>query len=144
LDVSKAFDNERYTTLFEKLNDLGLPKYYLELIKAIYLNQNVRVKYGASFSEKWSIKCGVRQGGILSPLLFNVYINELINKLSKCNFGCKLGITSSNVIGYADDLVLLAPTAAALQLLINKASSELANIDLSFNSSKSKVIIFKR
>ena len=57
--------------------------------------------------------------------------------------GCKLGILSSNIIAYADDLVLLAPSAEGLQKLIDKAYNEALDIDLKFNYKKTKCIVFK-
>lgn len=142
LDISKAFDKVDYSILFDKLLKLGVPYYYLGIIKNIYNNQTVRVKFGNNLSECWKINNGVRQGGILSPFLFNVYINDLIDSISKCNIGCKLGAVSSNIIGYADDIVLLAPSVDALQYLFTTSLEELTRINLSFNCLKSKLMVF--
>ena len=59
------------------------------------------------------------------------------------NVGCKLGIFNGNIIAYADDIVLLAPSANALRLLLNEISSCASEIELSFNYEKSKVMIFR-
>ena len=101
--------------------------------------------YGISlfFSEEWKINNGVRQGGVLSGLLFNVYINSLIEKISSLKQGCKIGIHSSNIIAYADDIVLLAPSKKALQMLLEEAVKESHDMDLEFNSNKSKYMVFR-
>ena len=94
-------------------------------------------------SDEWMIKNGVRQGGVLSGLLFSLYINSLLNRIEKCKYGCKMGILKANVIAYADDLVLLAPSAFGLQVLINEAVDEAFCLNLKFNKGKSKWMIFR-
>ena len=60
---------------------------------------------------------GVRQGGVLSPLLFNLYIRELSLALNCINAGCCLGHLIINHLLYADDVVLVAPSTKGLQRL---------------------------
>ena len=61
-----------------------------------------------------SISIGVKQGGCLSPNLFSVYLNKLIEILRNCNIGCRYG-NHMGVYCYADDLSLLSPTFTGLQ-----------------------------
>ena len=56
---------------------------------------------------------GVRQGGILSPFLFRLYIRDLITKLTNTGFSCNIRGTIITVLCYVDDMVLLAPSWAA-------------------------------
>ena len=104
-------------------------------------NQFVKVRYGNSFSDEWKLCNGVRQGGILSALFFNIYIDSLITRIANSNIGCKLGIIRSNVIAYADDVVLLAPTPTSLQLIIDIAFSDTNELDLTLNVVKYKSVI---
>lgn len=107
------------------------------MIKNLYANQIINVKYGNAFSStSWQLKKGCRQGGIMSPLLFNVYIDSLIKEISECKMGCKLGTTASNIIAYADDIVLLTPSLSSMQYLIDKIAIGLKNIDLEININK--------
>ena len=84
-----------------------------------YLNQSLYVRWGSVLSNFFSVNNGVRQGGMLSPLLFNVYIDYLSLSLSKLYLavGCCCGKTVVNHL-YADDIVLLAPSAKGLQRLL--------------------------
>ena len=142
LDFSKAFDNVNHKILISKLKDMGIPPLYLNLIKFWYSNQNAKVRYNGRYSENWKICNGVRQGGVLSGLFFCIYINALIDKISNLKIGCRLGLHSSNIVAYADDIVLLAPSASSLQDMMNIVNDEALKLDLQFNVDKCKTMIF--
>ena len=143
IDVSKAFDSVNHEILKKRLLKCGIPRIFVNLIHYWYGNQWVNVRFLSCISEDWKIGNSVRQGGVLSGLLFGIYIDALIDKISAMNVGCKLGIVSSNIIAYADDLVLLAPSAKALQMLINGALDEARSLDLEFNNKKTKCMVFR-
>ena len=69
------------------------------------------VRWGSTHSEFFPIGNGVKQGGILSPLLFNVYMDNLSLQLHRKSIGCSVGSTVINHMLYADDVVLFAPSA---------------------------------
>ncbi len=83
---------------------------------------------------------GVSQGGILSPLLFNVY--DLSRSLSKLPIGCCSGENVIHHLMYADDIVLLSPSAKGMQRLPDKAYAYGCEYDILFNSQKSQLMIF--
>ena len=143
IDISKAFDSVDHKILMEKLFAYGIPVSYINIIQYWYSHQFVRVRYGSKFSNEWRICNGVRQGGVLSGLFFSIYIDALINKISNSKYGCKLGVVRSSIIAYADDIVLLAPSATGLQALIDIAHKEANELNLSFNIGKSKCMIFR-
>ena len=60
-----------------------------------------------------------KQGGVLSPILFCVYIDDLLKSLTEANVGCYIGNCFVGVLAYADDLVLLAPTATAKRRMLH-------------------------
>ena len=66
----------------------------------------------------------------------------MINKVSTCNYGCRLGLFMSNIIAYADDLVVMAPSVTALQNILNICFREATNLSLTFNPNKSFCIKF--
>ncbi|XP_045454766.1 uncharacterized protein LOC123664214 [Melitaea cinxia] len=89
------------------------------------------------------MECGVRQGGLTSPLLFNLYINELIGELSSTHTGCYIDNVCVNNISYADDMVLLGPTVGAIRRLLNICASYAREHGLTYNAKKSKILVFK-
>ena len=69
---------------------------------------------GATFSSQTASRIGSsgkrRQGGVLSPILFGIYIDVLVQLVKKANIGCKIGACCAGIFLYADDIILLAPT----------------------------------
>ena len=83
LDASKAFDRLNYVKLFNKLCNKNMCPITLRLLLNMYLNKKNQVKWNDKLSQPFNVTNGVRQGGIISPLFFSVYIDELLNKLKK-------------------------------------------------------------
>ena len=84
----------------------------------------------------FQLKCGVRQGGVLSPYLFALYIDIIVDKVKRQNIGCILHYFCYSIILYADDMLLLAPSLDALQRLILICEEELRLLDLAINVKK--------
>ena len=119
LDASKAFDKIIHFKLFRKLLDRKTPIVIARILLFWYSKQNVCIKWGRCISILFSISNVVRQGGILSPKLFSVYIDDLSDKLVKCKGGCYIDNMCMNNVMYTDDICLMAPSPAALQELID-------------------------
>jgi hypothetical protein len=142
MDLSKAFDKVNHDILIDKLCKLKIPMHIISIINYIYRNQNVAVNFRENISGSFKVTNGLRQGAILSPIFFNIYINDVLNYISGLNDGCKLGMMSANTIAYADDVTLLAPTTKGLQLLIDVFVRELNKLKLLINKEKSVIMIF--
>ena len=89
LDMHKAFDRVNLTTLFAKLREV--PPHALRLLFGLYTQQKARVLWNGVYSEHFLISNGVKQGGILSPILFCVYIDEIFKILERRHIGCHIG-----------------------------------------------------
>ena len=90
-----------------------MPSNIIELLLKWYSLSYSCVRWGTVLSEPLRLLAGVRQGGVLSPALFSVYVNDLLVKLNK--FGCTMFGLSVGALMYADDVVLLAPSVTELQ-----------------------------
>ena len=143
LDASKAFDRVNHSILFEKLSKRGIPNYILRILEYWYLNQNMFVKWGETSSDLFHVTNGVRQGSILSPHLFNLYIDDLSEILNKLHIGCCIGTVIINHLIYADDLVLISPSSRGLHRLLEECEKYGLEHDILFNAKKSAVICFK-
>ena len=114
----------------------------VKIIHAMYCNSEVRVRFNGVCGNDWPVKNGIRQGGVLSPHLFNYYINSVIESLCETNVGCSLEFEKMHVICYADDMAILAPSQNALKLLSNKACDLLGEIGLNVNFEKTSYMVF--
>ena len=74
-----------------------------------YEEQTAWVKLAGKQSSSFRITNGTRQGSVLSPVLFSVYLDDLLKDLRKLGLGCHIGGLWFGALGYADDLILLAP-----------------------------------
>ena len=123
LDASKAFDLVDHQILFQKLCDRGLPLPVLRFLTSWYKFQKCRVRWRSCFSAPFSVSNGVRQGSVLSPLLFAVYNDELLSDWSSCGVGCYCGDLFAGCVCYADDIVLLAQCQSALRTMLSICSN---------------------
>ena len=148
LDCSKAFDKCRFDKLFQKLLDKGLPPIVIRVLIFIYEEQTGCVKLAGLRSDEFSITNGTRQGSVLSPLLFSVYLDDLLVMLRSLGLGCHIGGYWFGACGYADDLILLAPSRDVLQRMITICEGYAEQHNLVFSTdpvpskSKTKCIYF--
>ena len=138
MDASKAFDKVHHWTLFKKLIDRKIPNVIVRLLVYWYSKQKYYIQWGKYMSPSFNAINGVKQGGILSPKLFNIYTNDLSNELLKSNIGCSLFGNVVNHLFYADDIVLICTSAKGLQKLVNICSTYAKTHFLKFNSDKTK------
>lgn len=142
LDASKAFDRINHWCLFSKLIKRGVHRVFVRLLVFWYCSQEFCVRWGNTYSQFFSVVNGVRQGGIISPILFNIYMNDLSVTLNKSNVGCKINGQVINHLMYADDTCLIGSSPSSLQRLLDITSDFASSNLVTFNEKKTKCICF--
>jgi hypothetical protein len=96
------------------------------------------VKWGCKLSKFFRLTCGIRQGGVLSPYLFAIYIDSVVEKVKDDNSnGCHIRFECCSIFLYADDIIILSPSVTALQSLLRVCEDELEWLDMTINAKKS-------
>ena len=140
MDMTKAFDMVRHSLLFKKLITAGLSIIFVRLLLFVYMNQFANVRWNGEFSSIFSIGNGVRQGAILSGILYCFYTNNLFSTLRSRRTGCWVSGTFMGIFGYSDDNFLVAPSLDSLQemLLTCEEYAEEHNLKFSTNPNPTK------
>ncbi len=105
-DAEKCFDRIWHDGLFVKLYG-KIPVLHWRFLLKWYRNSNAVVRWNGKISSSFNISRGTKQGSILSPLLFNVSIDELLRELKLCNEGVRIGRDLFNAFAYADDVTIV-------------------------------------
>ena len=146
IDFKKAYDTVNRQKLLDSLYKIGVGTKFAENIKAIYDKVQYAIKVKGKVMNPILSNLGLKQGCPLSPLLFNLYINDIAKYLDKnCTEpNIKLqGIDITHFL-YADDLVIISPTKKGLQEKLNNLSQFAKDKDLTINTKKSQVMIFNK
>ena len=144
IDASKAFDRLRHDLLFELLLQRNVNPLLIRILIESYERQTVQTSWSNTKSDKFNCKNGVRQGGILSPLLYTIYNDVLLNRLKDNGYGCWIGDYFYGAISYADDLCILSPTIAGLQEMLNVCTNYGKEYDVMFNPKKTQCLKFSK
>ena len=136
MDMTKAFDNVKQSTLFEKLIKRDFPPIMIRFLMYEYEIQVANVKWNNCYSMEFNIKNGVKQGAVLSALLYCVYVDGLFHILRKSRLGCWINGEFVGIVGYADDNMLLSPTLDGLQRMINICELYAAEHNLTFSTNE--------
>lgn len=145
LDASKAFDDfdrVHYARLFSLLRDRLCPLLTKFLI-LMYTNQSLTVSWGGATSAPFACDNGIKQGPVLSPVLFCIYMDTLLIRLRENGIGCTIGNTYAGALCYADDLTLLAPTHQTAQAMLRTCEIFAEEYCVIFNGQKSNAMVFE-
>ena len=143
LDAAKAYDKIDHWQLFNKLLNINVPVFIISMLAFWYSRQEMFIRWGNSCSTKFRVTNGVKQGGILSPAFFNVYMNNLSVSLNHSGIGGSLGGNLINHLCYADDLCLIAFSSSGMQCLLDICDKYATDHQLTYNATKSFTLCFK-
>ena len=119
---SKAFDRVRHIKSFNTLQAHVVCPLIIRVLYNMYTNSDMQVRWKSELSNVFPLMNGVKQGRCLSPMLFTLYLDGLIQKLKHSGIGCHIGRTYCGVFGYADDLAIVSPTLFVIEICEEYAS----------------------
>ena len=138
VDFKKAYDSVVQNLLWKKLSFYGIRGKFLRVLKGLYDGFQMKVLVNGVLSEPFEVKVGVRQGCVLSPLLFLLFINDALDLMVEEDLGiCLVGDTHLCLgLFFADDLVLMASSEAMLRRMIEIIENWSLKWSLLFNVEK--------
>ena len=143
IDLRKAFDTVWREGLYYILLNHRIPFKLFNIIYSMYQNTRCRIKFPNGLSQYFPSTCGVKQGDVLSPTLFNLFINGLIDDLNNGSTDPLLiGDVKVTSLMYADDIILLSESQEGLQKALDILENFCSSWKLEVNKQKSKVIVF--
>ena len=142
LDAEKAFDSCNWDVLFEKLfYEKNIPLQVVKVLKSLYTKGVYQVCYNGTISYKFKASQGVFQGSILSPHLYNIYTEELLNNIANSvDAGTTLHGSYTGIIAYADDIILISSTISGLRKLLSKCQEYFSSTAITLNVEKTEFI----
>ena len=144
VDFQKAFDSVWHEALFRKLENNGINGNFLDLIKNIYQNTECAVKLNGKATKYFKYEKGVQQGNPLSPLLFNLFINDIFDAVKNDASVSLDDLTQISALMYADDLIIIATTPEELQKSLDGLTEYCKKWKLNVNIKKTKCMTFSK
>jgi len=130
--------------LWDKMQaQFGIHGPFLNLVKALYSKVSSCVKVNGELSEWFDINCGVKQGCVLSPTLFSMFINDLVGDINNLGKGVQCGTYTFTSLLYADDLVIIADEEEDLQAMLDVVHRWCCTWQIQVNPGKTKIIHFR-
>ena len=141
IDYSKAFDSVSHIQMFNLLNDMGFPRHIVALIQALYEKQSAIVRWNGSHTKPFFIEKGVRQGCILSPLLFCAYTEQVMREAEITESGAVIGGRLISNLRYADDTALCGKSPQEINNIVHKVNDAGRIRLLKLNTRKTKLMV---
>ncbi|KAI8429179.1 hypothetical protein MSG28_007716 [Choristoneura fumiferana] len=145
VDYQKAFDSVKWPHLWKTLADMGVPKHLVHTLRTLYENGSASVRVDNVTSDSLHPSAGVRQGCILSPLLFNIYTENIMRiALENWTDGIPIGGKNISNLRYADDTTLIATSRENIAKLLHRIERVSLQFGLKINRQKTKMMIVDR
>jgi hypothetical protein len=143
IDLKKAFDTVWRDGLLYKIASIGCSRKFTNIIRSMYTDLQCAVKCNQSITTYFPSEIGTRQGCNLSPILFNIYLNDLANTLQQENCSPpKYLDLSINCLMYADDVVLLSTSEVGLRRALAVTHQYCTKWKLNISYDKTKIVVF--
>jgi len=158
VDFTKAYDSVLRGKLWKILKSFGVPEFFICRINALHRNTSVKVRIGGLFGEEFRTKLGLRQGCVMAPVLFNIYLDHVLKQLPK-RTGVNVEIVQSEDLvvpnsyrlktedtvvicdtRFADDIALLSKSSAVMSSEVVDLNQTCCPFNLHISVGKTKVM----
>ena len=143
IDVKKAFDRVFRAGLWKRLAEEGVKGKMWRVLKSIYKTVESCVRIDGNLTDWFPVDTGVRQGCVLSPLLYAFFINGLVKELNELDIGIQVeGGKKVCALLYADDIVMMTENRVELQKMLDVVAKYAKKWRFELNPKKSEVVVF--
>lgn len=140
LDIEKAYDTVHREILWKILEKVGLNTHIINLIKSMYRNTVATYDWKGLMVEEVKSERGLRQGCTLSPMLFTLIMEELVQRIKGLEKGIQINQDILGVLVFADDVVVLAENREDLQQMLDEVGKFSLDMRIKFGTEKCKVL----
>ena len=145
VDFQKAFDwVSRDMLLYKLATTFNIHGRLFNTLSTIYNSSTAQIKLNGKITSSFNVSSGVKQGDIISPTLFSMYLNDLATGIKNLNCGIDIDGLNLSILLYADDIVLLAPNEDSLQEMLNFIKQWCNKWRMAINADKTQVVHFRR
>ena len=145
IDFEKAYDKVSRSIMLKKLHRFGIRGKTFKVIESMYRNDQTCVRVGDKRTSFFDVNCGVKQGCILSPNLFNIVLSDLPAQFQdEDSRPAKLNDRSIGSLFWADDIVMISETKEGLQHSLERLQEYCDSNKLKVNGGKTKCMIFNK
>ncbi|KAL4098550.1 hypothetical protein QTP88_023137 [Uroleucon formosanum] len=145
IDYNKTFDCVQWRKLWIVMQEMGVPEHIIHLIKNLYTKSKAVIRAQNAVSDQFQPTKGIRQGCILSPILFNIYSEAVLREsLQEWNGGAVIGGRKINNLRFTDDTTLCTKSELEMSQLIKRVEEASNKYGLTINKSKTKVMVIDR
>ena len=138
INYAKAFDSVHHNQLWKILKEVGITDHLTRLLRNLYGGQEAIVRIGPGTTDWFQIGKGACQGCILTPCLFNLYVEYIMRnaRLEEAQAGIKIAGWKINNLRYADDTTLMTESEEELKSLLMKVKEKSEKVGLKLNMQK--------
>ena len=144
VDFVRAFDSVNRDLLWYKLENKGINGKFLNILQSMYNKTSATVRINSNHTDKFHTVYGIRQGDVLAPILFALFVNDIAESVKSTGLGVEVGDGRLPLLMYADDIILIASSPKDLQEMLDALYLWCNKWRLEVNVSKTKIMHFPK
>ena len=145
VDFKKAFDwVPRDLLLYKLATSFDIHGRLFNNLSTIFESSSAKIRLNGLLTDSFRVSSGVKQGDIISPLLFSLYLNDLATGIKSLDCGVSINNINLAILLYADDIVLIAPNEDSLQKMISFVNEWCKKWRMAINTDKTQIVHFRK